>query len=204
MFLVVLGLCGVAASFCLSWVGLMVIGLVASPLYTIAMIRSGASTTGAVVYALAGFGLLQVGFVLNGFVSGLATRTDDRPGSGGLAVPERGVLGPDKTCPSRRGSGQPGLLGSYLPLITTRRPPCRVDGGAWDGVEDPGYRIRMLVLAWRGRGVSVAIGRPYPVGIVPSMRVSAALVVTDRATASDTLPSYRGATSDPTRIKGDG
>lgn len=164
MFLGLLFLCGVAASFCLSWVGLTIVGLTASPFYAFAMVKSGLTTPAALGYTFAGFGLLQFGYVIGGVTSdrirkaGIGRAVSEptvRPGTKPL------VAGSPQPCPER--TGQPRILGSYLPLVTTRRRPCRSDGGPWDGVEEPGYRVHLLVFAWLGRGVSIAIGPPYRV-----------------------------------------
>lgn len=150
MFLLVLCLCGVAASFCLTWVAVAVIGLAVVPLYAGAMVWSGAPALTALGHALAGYAALQAGYVLAGFASGLFVQ-----GGAGGTGPGMGASS-EAAAPSPRGTA------SWLPSFALRSPPCRADGGPWDGVSDPGYRVRMLVLTWRGRGLSLALGRPRP------------------------------------------
>lgn len=202
LFLVVLCLSGVAASFCLSWVGVTVIGLVASPFYALAMMHSGVSTMAACGYALAGFGLLQVGFALGGLVTSVLTGTTARGSARhGLSV------APESLLASRSGNRlddpeKSRSIGTYLPLVVTCKPPCHADGSPWDGVEDPGYRTRLLVFAWLGRGVSVAIGRPVRTETA-SVRAASDTRASSNVTSSDGgLASHHSATSDQTRESG--
>lgn len=143
MFLLVLLLCGIAGSFCLSWVGVTVIGAIIVPTYAGVMLATGAPLPSAAVEAVLGFAVLQVGYVVGGILSGvLASSLTKAPGPGPV--------------PTERG-----WFGFWLPLIALRSPPCHADGGPWNGQDDPGYRMNILVVAWMGRGVSVGLSRPF-------------------------------------------
>jgi hypothetical protein len=76
-----------------------------------------------------------------------------------------GVAGRPQASPfaPRRGGDRWPVFGGWLPLLAFYEPPCERDGGLWDGVQDPGYRVTIFVMGWLNRAVSISIGGPRPI-----------------------------------------
>jgi hypothetical protein len=197
VFLLILGLCGIAVSVCLTWVGVTVVGVVAAPIYFGAMLWSGMSPLAALFYALAGFGALQLGYVVAGVLS--AAWRAHRLRNGRVAHAReigaaslRRLLDEATRAPTHADRAPPlagsqaatgPVLGGWLPLIACFRPPCHADGAPWDGVEDPGYRVRLLVIGWLGYGVSIMIGSPRLVAPASTRLVGGAVADFDERLA---------------------
>ncbi|MBV9077395.1 MAG: hypothetical protein JO048_07920, partial [Methylobacteriaceae bacterium] len=157
MFLLAMTLIGAVASLYLSWVFVTLVGFLAVPIYLAVALSTGTPTLAAVVTVIGGFVLLQIGYVLAGW---LLPR--DRPDGRLSSRRRRAAAGAETATPNMalgRTSAWP-LFGGWLPLAAFFEPPCRADGSPWDGVDDPGYRVPTFVLGWFGRAVSVAVGKP--------------------------------------------
>lgn len=59
-------------------------------------------------------------------------------------------------------SGSFPLFGGWLPLAAFYDPPCQADGSPWNGRNEPGYRMTILVVGWFNHAVSVRVGAPKP------------------------------------------
>ncbi len=65
----------------------------------------------------------------------------------------------DGQVPAKMLFGWP-LFGGWLPLLKFINVPCEPDGGPWDGMRDPGWRITIFAACWLGWGASITLGEP--------------------------------------------
>jgi hypothetical protein len=178
-------------------VGVTLIGIVAVPIYTAALIWSGLPPLSALLNALAGFAALQLGFVLTGVISATwhVRRSHGKHSAAAYSIAAgplarlfppggKNVIHPLQLGSARLGSSGMRLLsGGWLPLIARFRPPCHANGAPWDGIEDPGYRVPILVIGWLGYGVSITIGSPRPVAPASVPRIETAIAQYDELIA---------------------
>jgi hypothetical protein len=152
LFLAISALLGGISGLFLTWIFVAIASACLAPICTAVLIYNGVGVWAALGYGLLSITLVQAAYLLVSIVTSLL-----KP----IRRPMEEVNGALMFAPS------------LIPVLKIIEAPCQQDGSPWNGTDDPGFRIRLIVLGWRKRAMSIAINRPRRVASsLPQMTVS--------------------------------